>query len=228
MRDSSRMKTRSAIAVVVLLAAFSTIGPAQADTHSAIRAFSSAYVEPGGPLEVTLTVSGYGAFGDVVETLPEGFTYEGSSLPDAAVAVEGQTVSFLLLRTESFTYTVSAPEREGSHSFSGVIRDYLKVDRPVTGPSEVTVGAPPMPTPEPTHTPAPTSEPTPTPTPVLPTATPTATPVPPTATPISIPTGTPPVEPEDDGTGAWLWIAIGVVVVVAAVAGAVLWRRRVR
>ena len=109
------MRVWFTIAVVVALVAVSAVSPAGlvtpspvlAQTHSAIRAFGSSYVEPGGRLEVTLSVSGYGAFGEVAETLPEGFTYEGSSLSDASVELRGRTVSFLLFGTESFTYTLS-------------------------------------------------------------------------------------------------------------------------
>ena len=199
MKGRSRTRVWSAVAAVALLAALSTIGPAQAQTHSAIRAFSSEYVAPGGTLEVTLTASGYGAFGELVEALPAGFTYQSGSLSGAAVNVDGQTVRFLLFGTERVTYTVSAPQAEGSHSFSGIIRDFQRVEQRVGGASAVTVGSPPprpqqpTPTPTPEPTPTPTPEPTPTPTPE-PTPTPTPTPEP-TPTPTPEPMATPTPEP---------------------------------
>ena len=45
------------------------------------------------------------------ETLPQGFSYAGSSLSEGSVTVDGQTVSFVLLGDGSFTYTVEAPGR---------------------------------------------------------------------------------------------------------------------
>ena len=182
-----------------------------ATSHSAVRSFSAPWILPEGALEVTITTAGYGSFGQVVETLPAGFSYEGSDLSEAAAAVDGQTVAFTLLGDERFTYTVAAPSAEGSYSFSGILLDADKVAEPVGGASSIRVGPEPTPTPtpEPTPTPTPpeptatpTPEPTPTPTPTpeptaTPTPEPTATPTPePTATPTSEPTATPTAAPE--------------------------------
>ena len=93
--------------------------------------------------------------------LPAGFSYEGSDLSEAAVAVEGQIIAFTLLGDERFTYTVSAPSAVGIYSFSGILRDVNKAEEAVEGDSSIRVGPPPTPTP--------------TPTPEPPTATPTAT-----------------------------------------------------
>ena len=184
--------------------------PVDATAHSAVRSFSAPWVLPGGRLEVTIAVSDYGGFGQVVETLPSGFSYEGSDLSEAAVAVEGQTVAFTLLGDERFTYTVAAPSAEGSHSFAGVLLDSHRVDQAVGGDSSIRVGPAPTPTPEPTATstpeptPTPTLEPTATPTPeptATPTPEPTATPTPePTATPTPEPTPTPTPEPTATST----------------------------
>ena len=170
--------------------------PVDATSHSAVRSFSAPWVLPGGRLEVTIAVSDYGGFGQVVETLPAGFSYEGSDLSEAAVAVEGQTVAFTLLGDERFTYTVAAPSAEGSHSFSGVLLDSHRVDQAVGGDSSIRVGPAPTPTPTPEPTPTPTPEPTATPTPE-PTATPTLEP---TATPTPEPTPTPTPEPTATST----------------------------
>ena len=72
----------------------------------------------GGALAVTVAVLDYGGFGHVVETLPIGFSYTGSDLSEAAVEVEGRTISFILLGERSVTYTVAAPSSEGSHSLA--------------------------------------------------------------------------------------------------------------
>ena len=163
------------------LAPFSTL---EASSHSVVRSFSQPWAPPGGRLVVTITATNYGGFGQVEETLPEGFSYTGSSLSEGSVTVDGQTVSFVLLGDGSFTYTVDAPDEEGNYAFSGVLKDANRDETVVGGASQVLVG------PEPT--PPPTSEPTATPTPTL---EPTATAVPepsetPTVEPTAIPTAT--------------------------------------
>ncbi len=195
-----------AVAVAVVgVAGLLHSAPAEATSHGAVRSFSAPWVLPGGALEVTITAAGYSGFGQVVETLPAGFSYEDSDLSEAAVAVEGQTVAFTLLGDERFTYTVAVPSAEGVYAFSGVLLDANRTEQAVGGASSIRVGPPPTPTPEPTATPTPeptatpTTEPTATPTPVptaTPTPEPTATPTPaPTATPTPAPTATPTPEP---------------------------------
>ena len=70
-----------------------------------------------------MTAMNYGGFGQVEETLPQGFSYTGSSLSEGSVTVDRQTVSFVLLGDTSFTYTVEAPDVEGVYTFSGVHRE---------------------------------------------------------------------------------------------------------
>ena len=186
----------AAVAVAVVgVAGLLHSGPVEATSHSAVRSFSAPWTLPGGALEVTVTAARYDGLGQVVETLPAGFSYTGSDLSEAAVAVEGQTVAFTLLGDERFTYTVAAPSAEGVYAFSGVLLDANKTEQAVGGDSSIRVGPEPTPTPQPTPTPTP--EPTPTPT-AAPTSEPTATPTPeptePTATPPE-PTATPTPEP---------------------------------
>ena len=198
------------------------VSPVDAQAARATRSFAAPSVVPGGSLDVRITAAGFGAFGQVVETIPDGFRYAGSTLSDDAVDVQGQTVEFILFGVDRFSYTVTAPNQEGSYIFSGVLTDAQKVERPVTGTSRIRVGPDPTPTPTrtptptpeptatPTPTPTPTPEPTPTPTPEPePTATPTPTPPPPTlaprptaafvavatSTPTATPTPTPTAEP---------------------------------
>ena len=115
---------------------------------------------------VTITATDFGGFGLVRETLPEGFSYSGSSLSDVSVTVDGQTASFVLLGDRSFTYTADAPDVEGAYTFTGDVKDADKDERPVGGASVIRVGAEPPATPtlEPTATAAPTPTPTDTPT----------------------------------------------------------------
>ena len=200
---------------------------AEASGHSAMRSFAAAWVAPGGRMDVTVRAQGYGAFGQVVETLPAGFRYLSSTLPATGVSAADATVTFTLLGDDRFTYTVVAPIAEGDYDFSGVLRDFNKVETAVRGGASLRVGPPPTPRPTatPTSTPMPTATPTPTPTPA-PTHTPT-----PTATPTVAPTATattPPVAtPKDEGGNNVMWLVIAVVALgVLAIGGYALMRRR--
>ena len=147
------MVTRALALVVVAAIVGTSIGVAglfgpgdlEASGHSATRSFDADSVGPGGSVEVSVSVSGLGAFGGVAETLPEGFTYEpgSSSLSDAAVRVVGQDVIFSILGDgETFTYTAIAPTTaEGTFSFSGVVVDSNGESEPVMGSTDVTVGS---------------------------------------------------------------------------------------
>ena len=110
---------------------------------SARRSFSTTSVDPGGTVTVTIRADNYGGLGRIVETLPSGFTS-----PDAS----GQTVTIRLLSAgpQTETYTVTASDNLGSHSFSGVLESEDKSETPVGGPSRVTVRVvAPEPDPEP-------------------------------------------------------------------------------
>ena len=126
-------------------------GDADASGHSATRSLSATLVDPGEEITVTIRADNYGRLGRIVETLPSGFTS-----PDAS----GQTVTITLLsagpRTE--TYTVTASDNPGSHSFSGTLTDEVKDTRNIGGATTVTITAPPS-TPEPTDTPTPDTDP---------------------------------------------------------------------
>ncbi len=165
---------------------------------NASRRFSQSWALPGGELTVTITATGYGGLGQVVETLPTGFSYASSSLPDATM-VEGRIVTFTLLGDESFTYTATASAEEGGHAFAGVLKDADKAEQPVGGSSRIVVSITPpaTPTPIPTSTPTPTPTPTPAPSPTpTPAPSPTPTPAPsPTPTPAPSPTPTPAPSP---------------------------------
>ena len=55
--------------------------PATAD-----RSFGAAFAEPEGEIAVTIAAAGYGPAAQIVETLPEGFTYVSTDLPGGAQA----------------------------------------------------------------------------------------------------------------------------------------------
>ena len=109
----------------------------------ATRSLPTVPVAPGSEFTVTIAAN-YGAFGRVVETLPDGFSYvEDSVSPDSVrVAVVSQEVSFTLLGEESFSYKVMASRTGGSHTFGGSLSDDEGVEYPIGGTSMVTVDAP--------------------------------------------------------------------------------------
>ena len=123
----------------------------EADTPSARRGISPSTVAPGGRVTVTITAAAYGGFGGVTETLPAGFDYGSSSLPESQVTETGQEVRFILQGDDdsSFRYTVTASDTPGSYSFRGQLRDSDGTDHTVGGASSVTVrrASPPGPTP---------------------------------------------------------------------------------
>ena len=139
------------VGVALGLAGLLRPGPVDATTHSADRQFSQPWVLPGGELTVTVTATAYGGIGQIVETLPDGFSYVRSGSDDTMV--EDQTVTFTLLGDKSVTYTVTAPAEEGTYTFAGVLKDSKKMERPVEGASRIAVSATPPPTPTPTPIP---------------------------------------------------------------------------
>ena len=180
-------------AMVGALALLAQPGAVEAQSQSASRAFQRTWAAPGGQVRVTITASNYGAFGQVVETLPDGFTFVSASLPDPQIEQEGQVVRFNLFGDSSFNYVMTVPTTEGRYTFTGVIRNADRAERSVTGHTQFRVGPPPTPAPTSTPTPEPTATSTPEPT-ETPTPEPTATPVPtdpPTPSPTPAPTATP-------------------------------------
>ena len=107
---------------------------------------------------VTVDVSGYGTAGALIETLPPGFSFVSSSTHSGAEA-NGQEVSFTLLGDSSVTYTVTASQTAGDHSFSGEVRGFDQSTNTVGGATGVTVEAASTATATPTPTATPASPP---------------------------------------------------------------------
>ena len=116
-------------------------GVANAGSATATRTLPDEPVLAGENFTVKIDISGYGMFGQVVETLPEGFCYMTSSLISewVRVDVETNTVRFTLFGETSFTYTVKAPDTEGTYTFSGILKDEDKNEYEVGGDNEIEV-----------------------------------------------------------------------------------------
>jgi hypothetical protein len=132
----------------MMMALFPAVANAQ--TPTVTRSFSATSVAAGGELEVTVTHSGDGRFGQLVETLPEGFSLVSSSpgSDDVDISeVDGQVVITFLAgktleyRVTELEYTVTAAAGSEAGSFSGVLKDEDKVEHTVSGQTQVTVEA---------------------------------------------------------------------------------------
>ena len=110
---------------------------------SATRSIPTTSVEAGASLTVSVNTSGYGQFGAVTETLPSGFTYVSSTLPDSQVNASSNPVRFTLFGESGFDYTVTASSQPGSYTFSGVLTDSDRATHDVGGDSSVSVAGPP-------------------------------------------------------------------------------------
>ncbi len=100
-----------------------------------------AVVAPGTQFDVNLSVAGCGIAGQVVETLPTGFTYISVSNPaDIVVNVIGQDVRFTFIGDSAdFSYTVTAPVAQGISNFYGIATDDNMVNYLVGGASTINV-----------------------------------------------------------------------------------------
>ena len=156
-------KTLAIVMVAVVAGLMGVLGlsPAAAQQEgdpSATRSISPRMVDPGGEVMVSITADDYGRFGSVTEMLPAGFTYVSVSGDLNEDEVDNDTegeVGFTLLGRGpiSFTYTVTASSVEGSHTFSGVVRDEDRQGQDVGCPCSVTVRvAGPGPEPDPSAT----------------------------------------------------------------------------
>ena len=107
---------------------------------TATRTLPEEPVFAGESFTVEIEASHYGIRGHVVETLPKGFVYEDSTLNPESVEVEDNTVEFTLWGEPSFTYTVAAPDTEGTYTFSGILKDEDKDEYDIEGDTEIVVG----------------------------------------------------------------------------------------
>jgi hypothetical protein len=89
---------------------------------------------------IELETSHYGYFGKVVETIPDGFVYEDSTLNPESIEIEDETVEFSLEGEPSFTYTVTAPDEGDTYTFEGILIDETDDEYVIGGDIEIVVG----------------------------------------------------------------------------------------
>ena len=110
---------------------------------TAMRTLPEEPVAAGERFTIEIKVSDYGAIGQVLETLPEGFIYLTSTLDPGSVTVNGSTntVKFYLICETSFTYTVALrchDIEEGTYTFSGIL-NINKEEYEIGGDTEIAV-----------------------------------------------------------------------------------------
>lgn len=111
--------TRASLRYGIILAVFFLLaaGTVTAADTSIQRTFDPVSPQPGQAVNVTITLPP-SFFGGVVETIPEGFTYEGSPHVADGTRQSGQNVIFAVTGEESLSYTLRAPA-EGCGVFRG-------------------------------------------------------------------------------------------------------------
>ena len=115
--------------------------PAQASSH-VVRSLSDQTVEPGGRLTVTISASQYGDYAELMETLPEGFSFVSSDQPANALEITeaGRQVRIILLGpSRTVSYNMAASHVAGRHTISGLFRDEAKLESRVAGDDTVEV-----------------------------------------------------------------------------------------
>ena len=101
-----------------------TVVGVRQETLRVTRSFDPSVVAPGGQVVVRIAVDGFDGPGALTETLPAGFSYVSTSLPDEP-RVSAQTVQFVFTGSVSapFTYTVNASSTVGTYNFVGTLTD---------------------------------------------------------------------------------------------------------
>lgn len=143
-----RALTLLGVLAIVGVAGLSLLIPnaVNADEHSATRSFVSSSVATGAELEIQITVENLGSFGQVEETIPEGFAFlRSDDLDDSSIETDGQKIKFTLFGEETFHYTLSAPVIAGTYDFSGVVKDDNRDERTVGGDTSVDVSGAALP-----------------------------------------------------------------------------------
>jgi len=140
--DKKKISKRflSIIVVVMLSVALVIPGVAVAAPDALATRTLPASAAPGANFDVSIVASGAGVFGQVVETLPAGFSYVDTDSTDVTVTEDGDTVSFTFMGDGvTFDYTVTASTTAGSYSFSGIVKDENLNTSTVGGDTGITV-----------------------------------------------------------------------------------------
>ena len=135
------------VGALMLAVALAVPGAAVAAEATATRTLPAS-ADAGADFTVGIEASGCGSFGQVVETLPVGFSYLSTDSTDVDVTQDGNNISFTFIGDSvAFDYSVAASATEGSYSFSGIVKDGDLNEYAVGGDTDISV--PPTTTPPP-------------------------------------------------------------------------------
>jgi len=98
----------SIILSMAICCIFLLFSPVNAADPTIIRTALPATPQAGESVNVTLTIPP-GFFGGIIEQIPEGFTFVGTTHPHDGVRQSGQTVIFALTGENTVQYTIQAP-----------------------------------------------------------------------------------------------------------------------
>ena len=131
-------KFLSALTAIVLVTVIAA--PVAASPATATRTIPAS-VASGAEFDVAIQASGCGFAGQVMETLPDGFTYISHTPSDVGVEQVGSRVKFTFLGgSASFIYRAKAAtvDTTTTYTFHGVVKDGNKNEYPVED-DEITV-----------------------------------------------------------------------------------------
>jgi hypothetical protein len=142
MKKAIPRKILLSLAVVMLATLVAAPMVLASPDPTADRTLPATSVTPGAQFDVDISASGCSFTGQVIETIPDGFTFIECTDPDIDhVGEAGQVVTFTFIaESADFTYTVQAPATAGTGTFEGVVQDINQVPVDVDGDTQVTVG----------------------------------------------------------------------------------------
>jgi len=111
--------------------------PVTASGTPITRTLSTAEPGPGEAFNVSLSIEGV-VLGGVVEILPAGYTFAGTSHPEDRVLVREERIAFAVMNETRITYSVRAPA-SGSGDITGMWEDFLARSDGVVAASHVAV-----------------------------------------------------------------------------------------
>ena len=118
---------------------------------SATRSFSATSVAPGETVTVTITATNANGFGQISDTVPDGFDITTQEV--SGQTITGQTIKRTFLNLSEFSYTVTAKDSPGPHTFAGTITLLGGDPSDIGGDNTVTItGTAPEPEPMPSAT----------------------------------------------------------------------------
>lgn len=99
--------------------ALTVFAPAAAADSTEISRSMPVSVYANEELTVTLAIEGLDA-GGIIETIPDGFSFVGTTHPTVQTDVSGQHIVFSVLGEKAITYRLKAPSSAGSGTITGV------------------------------------------------------------------------------------------------------------